>query len=93
MEAFYSGFMARIPNWTSAYRNELKRDAVYQITVRGYPVPEVFRAFRHRHPFSVQRMKLFDKPAPKAKSIEHEAENRLLKRELASVTEERDTLN
>jgi transposase len=34
-------------------------------------------------------MKLFGEPLPKANSIDHEAENRRLKRELARVTEER----
>jgi transposase len=37
-------------------------------------------------------MKLFTEPAPKAPGVDHEAENRRLKRELAWVTEERDIL-
>lgn len=37
-------------------------------------------------------MKLFADPAPKVPSVDHEAENRRLKRELARVTEERDIL-
>jgi len=37
-------------------------------------------------------LRLFAEPAPKVGSIDHEAENRRLKRELARVTEERDIL-
>ena len=37
-------------------------------------------------------MKLFAEPAPRASGVDHEAENRRLKRELARVTEERDIL-
>ena len=37
-------------------------------------------------------IKLFAEPVPKANGIDHEAENRRLKRELARVTEERDIL-
>ena len=37
-------------------------------------------------------MKQFADPAPKAGSVDHEAENRQLKRELIRVTEERDIL-
>lgn len=37
-------------------------------------------------------MKLFGEPAPKKPDVDHEAENRRLKRELARVTEERDVL-
>ena len=36
-------------------------------------------------------MKLFGEPSPKP-GVDHEAENRRLKRELARVTEERDIL-
>jgi len=37
-------------------------------------------------------MKLFADLAPKVLSVDHESENRRLKRELARVTEERDIL-
>jgi transposase len=37
-------------------------------------------------------MKLFADPAPKVASLDHESDNRRLKRELARVTEERDIL-
>jgi transposase len=37
-------------------------------------------------------MKLFGDPASKKPDVDHEAENRRLKRELARVTEERDIL-
>jgi transposase len=38
-------------------------------------------------------MKLFADPAPKVPSVDHESENRRLKRDLARVTEERDILS
>jgi transposase len=37
-------------------------------------------------------LRLFAEPSPKVGGIDHEAENRRLKRELARVTEERDIL-
>jgi transposase len=37
-------------------------------------------------------LKLFGEPVSKSVSVDHEAENRRLKRELARVTEERDIL-
>jgi transposase len=77
---------------TSNYGDEFKRDAVQQITVRGYPVREVSRRLGVSSHSLYKRLMLFAEPAPKLGSIDHEAENRRLKRELARVTEERDTL-
>jgi transposase len=37
-------------------------------------------------------MKVFGEPAPTKPGVDHEAENRRLKRELARMTEERDIL-
>jgi len=76
---------------TSNYSDEFKRDAVHQITVRGYPVREVSRRLGVS-PYSLYKwLKLFREPTQKA-VVDHEAENRRLKRELARVTEERDIL-
>ena len=77
---------------TSNYSDEFKRDAVHQITVRGYPVREVSRRLGVSTHSLYKWMKLFEEPVSKANSIDHEAENRRLKRELARVTEERDIL-
>ena len=77
---------------TSNYSDEFKRDAVQQITVRGYPVREVSRRLGVSSHSLYKWLRLFTEPAPKLGSIDHEAENRRLKRELARVTEERDIL-
>lgn len=77
---------------TSSYSDEFKRDAVHQITVRGYPVREVSRRLGVSTHSLYTWMKLFGDPAPKKPDADHEAENRRLKRELARVTEERDIL-
>src|SRR6056297_963292 len=76
---------------TSNYSDEFERDAVHQITVRGYPVGEVSRRLGVS-PYSLYKwLKLFGELTQKA-VVDHEAENRRLKRELARVTEERDIL-
>lgn len=77
---------------TSNYSDEFKRDAVQQITVRGYPVREVSRRLGVSAHSLYKWIKLFSEPAPKVSGVDHEAENRRLKRELARVTEERDIL-
>jgi transposase len=77
---------------TSNYSDEFKRDAVQQIRVRGYPVREVSQRLGVSSHSLYKWMKLFTEPAPKAPGVDHEAENRRLKRELARVTEERDIL-
>ena len=77
---------------TSNYSDEFKRDAVHQITLRGYPVREVSRRLGVSTHSLYKWMKLFGDPAPKKPGVDHEAENRRLKRELARVTEERDIL-
>ena len=77
---------------TSNDSDEFKRDAVHQITVRGYPVREVSRRLGVSSHLLYKWMKQFADPAPKAGSVDHEAENRQLKRELIRVTEERDIL-
>ena len=77
---------------TSNYSDEFKRDAVHQITVRGYPVREVSRRLGGSAYSLYKWLKLFAEPASIAGGMDHEAENRRLKRELARVTEERDIL-
>ena len=77
---------------TSNYSDEFKRDAVQQITLRGYPVREVSRRLGVSSHSLYKWLRLFAEPAPKLGSIDHEAENRRLKLELARVTEERDIL-
>ena len=77
---------------TSNYSDEFKRDAVQQITVRGYQVREVSQRLGVSSHSLYKWLRLFAEPSPKASGIDHEAENRRLKRELARVTEERDIL-
>jgi transposase len=77
---------------TSNYSDEFKRDAVQQITVRGYPVREVARRLGVSSHSLYKWLKLFGEPVAKSVGVDHEAENRRLKRELARVTEEHDIL-
>ena len=77
---------------TSNYSDEFKRDAVEQIRVRGYPVREVSRRLGVSSHSLYKWLRLFAEPAPKLGSIDLDAENRRLKRELVRVTEERDIL-
>ena len=70
------------------YGDEFKRDAVAQITERGYPVAEVSQ----RLGVSQHSLYAWKRTFAKASSgeAEKDAEIRRLKRELARVTEERD---
>jgi transposase len=77
---------------TSNCSDEFKRDAVQQIRVRGYPVREVSQRLGVSSHSLYKWMRQFGEPAPKASGVDHEAEARRLKRELARVTEERDIL-
>jgi transposase len=61
------------------------------ITVRGYPVREMSRRLGVSKYSLYKWLRLFGEPSPKP-GVDHEAENRRLKRELARVTEERDIL-
>lgn len=76
---------------TSKYSDDFKRDAVHQITVRGYPVAEVSRRLGVSKYSLYKSLKQFVEATAKP-AVDHEAENRRLKRELARVTEERDIL-
>ncbi len=73
------------------FSDDFKRDAVLQITERGYPVAEVAARLGISKYSLYEWLKMFAKP-PAAQENEHGAEIRRLKRELARVTEERDIL-
>jgi len=72
------------------FSDEFKRDAVAQITQRGYPVSEVSQ----RLGVSAHSLYAWKRKFAKASSGEtaKDAEIRRLKRELTRVTEERDIL-
>jgi len=79
---------------TATFNDDFKRDAVAQITERGYPVSEVSeRLGVSKH--SLYAWKAWKRKFAKTASGEtgKDAEIRLLKRELARVSEERDILN
>lgn len=73
-----------------SFSDEFKRDAVAQITERGYPVAEVSKRL------GVSQHSLYAWKRQLAKAVSgdagKDAEIRQLKRELARVTEERDIL-
>lgn len=72
------------------FSDEFKRDAVSQITERGYPVSEVSQRL------GVSQHSLYAWKRQLAKAVSgdssKDAEIRQLKRELARMTEERDIL-
>jgi transposase len=72
------------------FTEEFKRDAVRQITERGYPVSEVSKRLGVS-PHSLYEWKKKFSSSNEKRSEEAE-EIRRLKRELARVTEERDIL-
>lgn len=75
---------------TGNFSDEFKRDAVAQITERGYPVSEVSeRLGVSKHSLYAWKRK-FAKTA--LGETEKDAEIRRLKRELVRVSEERDIL-
>ena len=73
------------------FSDDFKRDAVHQITQRGYPVAEVSRRLGVSTHSLYAWVKKFSKP-PSGDDDEQAVEIRRLKRELARVTEERDIL-
>lgn len=77
---------------TSNYSDESKRDAVQQISVRGYPGLGGFAAIGGEFALALQVDEALRRTCPRGPTVDHEAENRRLKRELARVTEERDIL-
>ena len=74
------------------FSDEFKRDAVRQITERGYPVAEVSQRLGVSQHSLYEWRKKFSKPAVGSGEHDQAAEIRRLKRELARVTEERDIL-
>jgi transposase len=74
---------------TANFSDDFKRDAVAQITERGYPVAEVSKRLGvSQHSLYAWKRK-FSRPSDDA---DKNAEIQRLKRELARVTEERDIL-
>ncbi len=74
----------------SDFSDEFKRDAVRQITERGYPVSEVSQRLGvSQHSLYEWKKKL---SSPGDQDSDQSEEIRQLKRELARVTEERDIL-
>ena len=74
------------------FSEDFKRDAVHQITVRGYPVKEVSQRLGVSTHSLYSWVKKYSKSSDADSTDDHVAENRRLKRELARVTEERDIL-
>jgi transposase len=72
------------------FSDDFKRDAVRQITERGYPVSEVSQRLGVSQHSLYEWKKKFG--ALGAKTSEEAEEIRRLKKELARVTEERDIL-
>ena len=76
-----------------SYTEELKRDAVFQVTDRGYSVKEVSVRLGVSTKSLHDWIKQFKKPeSVRLKESDEAGENRRLKVELARVTEERDIL-
>ena len=73
------------------FSDDFKRDAIIQITERGYPVAEVARRLGVSPHSLYAWKKKFSKPSSSG-GDDLTAEVRRLKRELARVTEERDIL-
>jgi len=71
------------------FSDDLKRDAVRQITERGYPVAEVSKRLGVSQHSLYEWKKKFSQPSG---GDDKDAEIRRLKRELTRVTEERDIL-
>jgi transposase InsO family protein len=67
------------------FSDDFKRDAVHQITVRGYAVREVSQRLGVSTYSLYKWMKFYAKAASQTSSVDHEAESRRLKRELARV--------
>ena len=74
------------------FSDEFKRDAVAQITERGYPVAEVSQRLGVSQHSLYEWKKKFSKPSSGAIEDGRDGEIRRLKRELTRVTEERDIL-
>lgn len=75
----------------SNFSEEFKRDAVRQITERGYPVAEVSQRLGVSQHSLYEWKKKFS-PASGTQGNDQAEEIRRLKKELARMTEERDIL-
>ncbi len=73
------------------FTEDFKRDAVLQITERGYPVAAVAARLGISKYSLYEWKKRYAKPAA-ARDDDHAAEVRRLKRELQQITVERDIL-
>jgi transposase len=73
----------------ASFSDDFKRDAVAQITERGYPVAEVSRRLGVSQHSLYDWKKKFSEPSG---GDDKDAEIRRLKRELLRVSEERDIL-
>lgn len=71
------------------FSDDFKRDAVAQITERGYPVTEVSKRLGVSQHSLYEWKRKFSRPPG---DVDKDAEIRRLKRELTRVTEERDIL-
>lgn len=77
------------PNFT----DDFNKDAIKQITERGYSVADVSKRLGVSTHSLYAWMKRFSKPAVVVEeTVEQASEIRLLKQELARVTEDRDIL-
>ncbi len=74
------------------FSDEFKRDAVRQMTERGYPVAEVSQRLGVSPHSLYEWRKKFSNTASSSVENDQAAEVRRLKRELQRVTEERDIL-
>ena len=75
------------------YTEEFKKDAVSQVTDRGYSVKEVSDRLGISTKSLYDWIKQYSKPESlRVKETEQARENRRLRAELARVTEERDIL-
>lgn len=74
------------------FTEDLKRDAVLQITERGYPLAKVAARLGISKYSLYEWKKRYAKPAAAARDDDRAVEVRRLKRELQRVTEERDIL-
>ncbi len=74
------------------FTEDFKRDAVLQVTERGYPVAEVAARLGISKYSLYEWKKRYAKPAGATRDDDQTAEVRRLKRELQRVTEERDIL-
>jgi transposase len=74
------------------FTEDFKRDAVLQVTERGYPVAEVAARLGISKYSLYEWKKRYAKPAAATRDDDQAGEVRRLKRELQRVTEERDIL-